>query len=280
MWIADDLGAWLIGRLADAALKRLTTFALGTDQERALRSAAKAAAQRTAEELCPDDEERAERVAGDINRAFRALAPGVPSKAQATLLETLQAEIAGQLTQLDSRLLTSIGDSPANELEAPAENLAKRLTHNLIREIKARATDGGQLAPLADQLNHDETHRQGQRVEDLLGQLLARTSDDTAVRQLDQAFRHLSSSSEGERLGGIAVLDRLVGTATAAGNLATCQTVLLRLAVFVREHSHYPWPEGRPLPYDAPNAPEAATLRPSIRPRHQPPLPDVVAALL
>jgi hypothetical protein len=35
VWIADDLGAWLIERLADTALRKLTTFALGTDQERA-----------------------------------------------------------------------------------------------------------------------------------------------------------------------------------------------------------------------------------------------------
>lgn len=50
VFVADDLGAWLIGLLADAGRKKLTTFVLGTDQERALRSAAKAAVQLTAAE--------------------------------------------------------------------------------------------------------------------------------------------------------------------------------------------------------------------------------------
>ena len=42
-FVADDLGAWLIALLADAGRKKLTTLVLGTDQERALRSAATAA---------------------------------------------------------------------------------------------------------------------------------------------------------------------------------------------------------------------------------------------
>ena len=279
VWIADPLGAWLIERLADAAVKKLTMLALGTDQKRALQSAGKAAVRRTAEELYPGDVEQADWAAQDISQAFRVPAPGVPSKARATLLEMLQAEIAGQLELLDNRLLTSTGDSLANPLQGPAESLTERLTRNLIAEIKARATGGGPLAALADQLNHDETHRRAQRVEDLLGQLLVRTSDDTAVRQLGQALRQLSSLSEGKRLGGIAVLDHLVGKARAAGDLATCQIVLSRLAVFVREYSHHPWADDRPLPYDVPRAPEAPSLRPSTRPRGQPPLPDVVAAI-
>ena len=38
-WVADDLGAWLVGLLADAGRKKLTTLILGTEQERALRLA-------------------------------------------------------------------------------------------------------------------------------------------------------------------------------------------------------------------------------------------------
>ena len=194
----------------------IRTLALGTDQERALRSAGKAAVERTAEELYPGDAERADQAARDISQAFRLPAPGVPSKARSTLLDMLQAEIAGQLELLDKCLLTSTGDSLANPLQVPVESLTERLTRNLIAEIKARATGGGPLAALADQLNHDETHRQAQRVGDLLGQLLARTSDDAAVQQLDKALRQLSSLSEGERLGGIAALDHLVGKARTA----------------------------------------------------------------
>jgi hypothetical protein len=35
--VADDLGAWLVGLLAEAGRKKLTTLVLGSDQERALR---------------------------------------------------------------------------------------------------------------------------------------------------------------------------------------------------------------------------------------------------
>jgi cysteine sulfinate desulfinase/cysteine desulfurase-like protein len=57
---ADDLGAWLIGLLADTSRKKLTALVIGTEQERALRSAAKAAVRATALELSPDDDARAQ----------------------------------------------------------------------------------------------------------------------------------------------------------------------------------------------------------------------------
>jgi hypothetical protein len=59
MFVADDLTGWLIGVLADAGRKKLTSLVFGSEQERALRSAATAAVQRTAEELRPGDEEQA-----------------------------------------------------------------------------------------------------------------------------------------------------------------------------------------------------------------------------
>ncbi len=76
VFVADDLAAWLIGALADAGRKKLTTIVVGTDQERALRSAATAAVQRAAGELRPDDAERAETLTRLVNRAFiKALVP-------------------------------------------------------------------------------------------------------------------------------------------------------------------------------------------------------------
>ena len=36
MFVADDLGAWLIGLLADIGRKKLTAVILGSEQERAL----------------------------------------------------------------------------------------------------------------------------------------------------------------------------------------------------------------------------------------------------
>jgi hypothetical protein len=42
--------------------------------------------------------------------------------------------------------------------------LAEKLTGYLVREIMFRGSGGGPLTPLAEQLNHDLTHLQGQRV--------------------------------------------------------------------------------------------------------------------
>ena len=45
VFVADDLGSWLVGLLADAARKKLTALVLGSDQERALGKAAADAVQ-------------------------------------------------------------------------------------------------------------------------------------------------------------------------------------------------------------------------------------------
>ena len=42
VFVADALGAWLVGQLADAGWKKLTELMLGSEQERALRRAADA----------------------------------------------------------------------------------------------------------------------------------------------------------------------------------------------------------------------------------------------
>ncbi len=42
-FVADDLAAWLVSLVADAGRKRLTSWLLGDEQERALRQAATAA---------------------------------------------------------------------------------------------------------------------------------------------------------------------------------------------------------------------------------------------
>ena len=54
VFVADDLVSWLLGQLADAARRRLTTFVLGDEQERALRSVVKAAVRLTAAQLYPE----------------------------------------------------------------------------------------------------------------------------------------------------------------------------------------------------------------------------------
>ena len=61
VFVADALGGWLVGQLADAGRKKLTELVLGSEQERALRRAADAAVWATAEEVSPSGGEQAGR---------------------------------------------------------------------------------------------------------------------------------------------------------------------------------------------------------------------------
>ncbi len=75
----DDFAAWLVALVADASRRRLTTFALGTAQDRALRQVAIAALKATASELRPDDEERAAELALVVSQVFsNSGLPGEP----------------------------------------------------------------------------------------------------------------------------------------------------------------------------------------------------------
>ena len=187
VFVADDLGAWLVGLLADAGRKKLTSLVLGTDQQRALRQAAVAAVERTAEQLAPSGGEQAEQLAMVVSEVFREPTPDVAVAQQATLLEALQAGIADKLAVLDDPDITGTGQSSAELLGVPGGVLAETLAGHLVREIMVRGSRGGPLAPLADQLNHDVTHLQGQRLEGMLAQLadqvmaLARAGGDTAA---------------------------------------------------------------------------------------------------
>src|SRR5271155_3756663 len=170
-FVADALGGWLVGQLADAGRKKLTTLVLGTDQQRALRQAAEAAVQRTAGQLDPSGGERAEQLAMVISEVFSGPTPDMAVAWQPTLLEALQAGIVGKLAVLDDSAVTGTGQSSAELLGVPGGVLAETLAGDVIWEIMDRASRGGPLAPLADQLNHDVTHMQGQRLEGMLVQL-------------------------------------------------------------------------------------------------------------
>jgi tetratricopeptide (TPR) repeat protein len=169
-FIVDDLLAWLVGLLADAGRKKLTALVLGSDQERALRQAATAAIEATAAQLAPAGGERAGQLAMVVGEVFRG-SPGVALAGQTTLLEALQTGIAARLAVLDDPAVTGTGQSSAELLGVPGSVLAETLAGDLVREIMVRGARGGQLAPLADQLNHDVTHLQGQRLEGMLAQL-------------------------------------------------------------------------------------------------------------
>jgi hypothetical protein len=171
VFVADDLAAWLVGLLADAGRRRLTRLVLGSDQERALRQAAAAATESTAAELAPSGGCRAGQLAMVVSEVFRDPAPDAQVVRQATLLEALQAGVAERLAVLDDAAVTGMGQSSAEVLGVPAGVLAEKLTGHLVREVMVRGSGGGPLAPLADQLNHDVTHLQGERLEGMLAQL-------------------------------------------------------------------------------------------------------------
>jgi tetratricopeptide (TPR) repeat protein len=170
-FVADDIGAWLIGLLADAARRRLATWILGTEQERALRDAAAAAVWAVAREFRPDGGAGTEGLARVISQVFSTPMSDETLTMQTTVLEALQAGISGQLAVLDDATMTGTGQSSAQLLGIPATVLAEKLTGHLVREIVIRGSRGGPLGPLADQLNHDITHLQGLRLEEMVGLL-------------------------------------------------------------------------------------------------------------
>ncbi len=103
VFVADDLGMWLIATFADAGRRRLTTLVLGTDQERALRQTATIAVRLTAQDLYPDSNDQAEQLAMVINQVFSEPIPDALPPGQATPLEGLWAPTAGTSTSWSAR---------------------------------------------------------------------------------------------------------------------------------------------------------------------------------
>jgi len=110
VFVADALGGWLVGQLADAGRKKLTELVLGSEQERALRRAADVAVWATAEEVSPSGGGQAGQVAMVISEVFRDPVPDAPLAEPVMLLEGLQAGIARQLAVLDDAELTGTGE--------------------------------------------------------------------------------------------------------------------------------------------------------------------------
>jgi hypothetical protein len=172
VFIVDDLLAWLVGLVADAGRKKLVTLVLGSDQERALRSAVEAAVAATAAQLAPSGEQ-ADQLAVAVGEVFRG-APKVALAGQRTLLEALQAGIAARVAVLDDPAATGARRS---SLGVPGGVLAQTLAGHLVHEITVRGAQGGPLTPLADQLNQDMTHLQGERLEGMLAQVISMVTE-------------------------------------------------------------------------------------------------------
>ena len=178
-WVADDLGAWLIAVLADAGRKKLTAFILGTDQERALREASAVAVRGVAQGVFPMNAAHADNLARVISHVFGEPTPPAPLDPATTLLSELCARIDSQLAVLDDAERTGTGRSSASYLGVSGADLAERLSARLTAEILRAGAAGGPLAPLADQLNHDITHLQGQQIGRELERLTTLLADGT-----------------------------------------------------------------------------------------------------
>ena len=87
VFVVDDLAAWLVGLLADAGRKKLTTLVLGSEQDRALRQAATAAVQDTADELSHAGSEQAGQIAMVISGSLPSRCRWRRWLGKATLLE-------------------------------------------------------------------------------------------------------------------------------------------------------------------------------------------------
>ncbi|TWF73384.1 hypothetical protein [Kitasatospora viridis] len=158
--LADGFSAWLVATMADAGRKKLSQFFSGTDEQgRALRSAAAAAIQLTVYELCPGDEEAAEHLARVINELFEAPTRGGARDADVTASQALEAAIGAQLAVLDDASMTGVDQSAADSLGVSAGELTARLYERLCQQIVLLGSRGGPLEPLANELNHESTHR-------------------------------------------------------------------------------------------------------------------------
>ena len=195
-FVADDLAAWLVALVADSGRKKLTSLLVGDERDRALLQAATAAVQSAAADLCVGDQERADEQAMVISHVFGTVVPETPLRDHQTLLEALQAGVAGQLAVLDDRGITGTGMSSAQVLGVATADVADRLAGHLVREIIARGSRGGPLEPLAGQLNHDLTHIQGHRMERLIVDVREMLNGSPSWQAAPAAMRGLDGTGE------------------------------------------------------------------------------------
>jgi tetratricopeptide (TPR) repeat protein len=182
-FLAEAFGSWIIGELASVTRKRLSGWLLGSEQERALRAASRAAIIQTAGELRPGGSvEGIENVARVVDAVFQVPAPAASFDEHATMLQALQAAIATHVAVLGDASLTGTGRSSAQVLDVTVEQITEGLTRNVVWEILKRGLAGGALTPLADQLNHDLSHLQMSHATGMLGQVLEELSRLRAQR--------------------------------------------------------------------------------------------------
>lgn len=179
--LVDDFGAWLVAVISDSGRKKLVNFFTGTDEQgRALRSVATEAIAATARQLRPGDERGAEHLASVINEVFKVPPREVANHTDATVSQALDAAIAAQFGVFDDPSLTGVGRSAAEELEVSNVELGEVLSAHLRRQIAFAGSHGGPLAALANELNHEFTHQQLEKMEATIQQVASVVSSGIA----------------------------------------------------------------------------------------------------
>lgn len=190
VFLADGFAAWLAAIMADAGRKKLGQFFSGTDEQgRALRSAATAAIQATAHELYPGDEMAAEYLARVIDELFTAPARDGARDADATASQVLETSIRSQFAVLDDASMTGVGQSAADALEVSTVELAEKVYGHLRQQIVFLGSRGGPLEPLANELNHEATHRGLEQTADAIRQVAAAIDDGFARQEAERTAR-------------------------------------------------------------------------------------------
>lgn len=121
-FVTGAFAVWLIEQLADAGRKHLSTFLLGTEQERALQSAGTAAIRLTAQRFGSGDAAKARDLVVVFDQVFAARMPAADT--YDTLLEALHAGITAELAPLADVRLTETSHSSAELLGISMTDLA------------------------------------------------------------------------------------------------------------------------------------------------------------
>jgi hypothetical protein len=209
VFVAEAFAGWLVGQVSNAARKQMSTWLFGSDQDRALQQAATAAIQATARQLRPgsaatDDPRGADHLARVIDQVFKGTpTPDESLTEHTTLLQGLQTGVVSRLAVLDDADMTAdVTDTPTSSAEllrVSVRELTDLLISHLLRELLVRGAAGGPLTPLANQLNHDLTHLQGEQnraSHEQHGSSLARLTADvqsalSRLGELDQQARSI-----------------------------------------------------------------------------------------
>jgi hypothetical protein len=110
--------------------------------------------------------------------------------ADATASQALESAIGAQLAILDDASITGVDQSAADLLDVSTVELTEKLYEHLCQQIVLLGSRGGPLEPLANELNHETTHRR-----------LAQATE--AIRQVGAAVEAAFAHQAAEHSAGL-----------------------------------------------------------------------------